>query len=64
MKTLTAPNNGKRYSYRVQPRKLRFGIHRITAKIVFLPASDTKPKTLKLAFTRCRPAIVKPEFTG
>jgi hypothetical protein len=32
--------------------------------VQFAANSGTKTKTLRLTFNRCRPAIVKPKFTG
>jgi hypothetical protein len=36
----------------------------VQARIQFARSSQTKSRTLRLSFNRCRPAVVKPNFTG
>lgn len=67
VKTLTRPNRGRTWQLSVRLRGLRYGAHRVRAKIEFAPASQTAPKTLPVSFSRCRSGAVKPaapKFTG
>jgi uncharacterized repeat protein (TIGR01451 family) len=64
-KRLTAPNGeGSKFTFKVNPKGRGFGVHRVTAKVVFNSASETKTRTLRLSFQRCRKQVVKPRFTG
>ena len=49
---------------RINPRAVSRGVHRVTAKVVFVSESQTKTKTLRLSFQRCRKQVVRPRFTG
>jgi hypothetical protein len=64
VKTLRKADAKKRYVLKVAPKTLGYGVHHITARVTFTRSSGTKAKTLKLSLTRCRPAIIKPKFTG
>jgi hypothetical protein len=48
----------------VNPKGRGFGVHRVTAKVVFNSASQTQTRTLRLSFQRCRKQVVQPRFTG
>jgi Domain of unknown function DUF11 len=62
---LTAPNGeGTRFTVRINPRGRGFGVHRVTARVEFAAASETRARTLRLSFQRCRKQVVKPRFTG
>jgi uncharacterized repeat protein (TIGR01451 family) len=66
-KTLTRlakPNLGTLYSVRINPSKLRLGVHRLVVSVTFQRGSGTKPKTLRLSFQRCGRALADPRFTG
>jgi hypothetical protein len=52
------------YSLRVNVRKLRVGIHVVSALVRFRAESGTKNKTMRLSFQRCAAALTKPRFTG
>lgn len=64
VKTLTRPNLGGSYAVRINPRSLRFGLHRIVARVRFTSGSGTRAKVLRLRFQRCAKALVSPRFTG
>jgi hypothetical protein len=65
VKRLTAPNGeGTRFRLKVNPRGRGFGVHRVTAKVVFAAAAQTRTRTLRLSFQRCRKQVVQPRFTG
>jgi hypothetical protein len=53
----------RRFSARIDPRSRSYGVHRVTADVVFLETSRTKPRTLRLSFQRCKP-VTRPRFTG
>ena len=51
-------------AFRVNPKKLRIGVHRLVVNVTFQAGSNTKPKTLRLSFQRCGKKLVAPRFTG
>jgi hypothetical protein len=64
-KRLTAPTGeGSRFTVRINPKGRGFGVHRVTARVEFVEASQTKTRTLRLSFQRCKKQVVKPRFTG
>lgn len=52
------------YTVRVRPTGLGLGFHRVTARVRFVGASGTAPRTLRLTFRRCARQTVSPRFTG
>ncbi len=62
--TLRKPNRGSAFSISINPRALKFGTHRVVARTTFSAASGTKPRTLRVVFSRCARAAVSPRFTG
>jgi hypothetical protein len=64
IKTLTKPNSGARYQVRVNPAKLKIGVHRINATVTFLAATKKKAQTFRISFQRCAKKLVAPRFTG
>jgi uncharacterized repeat protein (TIGR01451 family) len=62
---ITAPTGeGTRFSVRINPRGRGFGVHRVTARVVFAAGAQTKTRTLRLSFQRCKRQVVRPRFTG
>lgn len=64
VETLTSANKNGRWALRVAMRKVAYGKHRITARVVFAKRSGTSAKTLGLNFSRCGAGSVTPNFTG
>jgi hypothetical protein len=64
VKRITAKEGQKAFKVKINPRKVGRGVHRVTAKVVFVSESQTKTKTLRLSFQRCRKQVVRPRFTG
>ncbi|CAB4924460.1 unannotated protein [freshwater metagenome] len=64
VKTLRHPNSGSRYLLRYRTKTLRYGTYKVTARVVFATSSLTRAKTLRLQFSRCRPQVIAPRFTG
>lgn len=64
IKTLTRKNFRGTYAVRIDPRRLRLGVHRLVATVTFARGSATKAKTFRLAFQRCPRALRAPRFTG
>jgi hypothetical protein len=65
VKTLTKANaSGGRWVLPMNVKRFAFGTHRVQARIQFARSSQTASRTLRLSFNRCRPAIVRPKFTG
>jgi hypothetical protein len=61
---LTRKNFRGTYAVRIDPRRLRLGVHRLVVKVTFQRGSATKAKTFRLAFQRCPRALRAPRFTG
>jgi len=64
VKTLTAPNAGTRFQIRVNPAKLKIGVHRIVATVTFKPQTKKKAQTFRISFQRCAKKLAAPRFTG
>jgi hypothetical protein len=64
IKTLTKPNAGTRFQVRVNPAKLKIGVHRILATVTFKPATKKKAQTFRISFQRCAKKLAAPRFTG
>ena len=64
IKTLKAPNAGTRFQIRVNPAKLKIGVHRIVATVTFKPATKKKAQTFRISFQRCAKKLAAPRFTG
>ena len=62
--TVTRKNFAGSYAVRIDPSRLRMGIHRLAVKVTFQRGSGTKAKTFRLAFQRCPRALRAPRFTG
>jgi uncharacterized repeat protein (TIGR01451 family) len=52
------------YAVKVKPRRYGLGRHRVVARVRFVAASGTAPRTLRLTFRRCAQGEVAPRFTG
>jgi len=52
------------YAIKVKPRGYGFGRHRVVARVRFVAASGTAPRTLRLTFRRCAQDEGAPRFTG
>jgi hypothetical protein len=64
IKTLKSSQAKKgKFSLRIDPRKLRHGAHRLSARTVSTDAA-CPPLARSAVFVRPRPAVVKPKFTG
>src|SRR4029077_7391527 len=63
-KTVTKPDSKGNWSVTLKPKTLPYGSHKVRVTVQFASDSGTKAKNLSLTFNRCRPAIVKPKFTG
>lgn len=64
VKTLTKKNAGSTYRLRYRVKSLKVGAYKVRARVEFVTASGTKAKNLRLQFSRCKPRVVKPTFTG
>jgi hypothetical protein len=63
IKRIVAEPGQRRFTLRIAPSQ-RQGVHRITAKVRFVAASQTRTRTLRLSYQRCRSQVVRPRFTG
>jgi hypothetical protein len=64
VKTLTKPNSGTNFQYRVNPKKFRIGVHRIVATVTFSKETNKKAQTFRISFQRCARKLAAPRFTG
>jgi hypothetical protein len=64
VRTLTKANRSGRWVLPMNVKRFAFGTHRVRVVVQFAKSSQTKAKTLRLSFNRCRPAVVRPQFTG
>src|SRR3954466_4879147 len=64
IKTLTKPNAGARFQVRVNPAKLKIGVHRIVATVTFKAETKKKAQTFRISFQRCAKKLAAPRFTG
>jgi len=62
--TRNAKPGQRAFKYKVRPGGLGRGVHRVTARVQFVAASETKSRTLRLSFQRCARQVVTPRFTG
>ena len=64
VKTLTRANRNGKWVLPMDVKRFAFGTHRVRVTVQFARSSQTKAKTLRLSFSRCHSAVVKPQFTG
>lgn len=64
-RTVRRPNARGQWLARINPRRFRRGVHRVTARVTFVRGAGAS-RTMRIAFQRCpRPAQrVEPRFTG
>jgi Domain of unknown function DUF11/Prealbumin-like fold domain len=63
IKTINAKPGQRKFTVKVKPGGAQT-IHRVTARVRFKTASQTRARTLRLSYQRCRKQIVRPRFTG
>jgi hypothetical protein len=64
LKRVSKPNRAGLFAVRINPSKLRIGVHRLVATVTFQRGSATRPRTMRLSFQRCARALQSPRFTG
>jgi hypothetical protein len=64
IKRFTRTNRSGVYAVRINPAKMRIGVHRLVVSVTFQKGTGTKPKKLRLSFQRCARKLVTPRFTG
>jgi uncharacterized repeat protein (TIGR01451 family) len=64
VKRVKNTKNASLIQLRVNPAKMRIGVHRLVVNVTFQSGSGTKPKTIRLSFQRCARKLVQPRFTG
>jgi hypothetical protein len=64
VKTLTAPNAGTRFQIRVNPAKMKIGVHRIVATVTYKPETKKAAQNFRISFQRCAKKLAAPRFTG
>lgn len=63
-KRLTKPNSGRNYLLRYRTKSLDYGTYKVRAVVRFQNRARPQSRTMKLQFSRCRPRVVRPTFTG
>jgi hypothetical protein len=63
VKRMAAEAGQRRFTVKLRPGA-RLGVHRVTARIEFQAASQTRARTLRLTYRRCARQVLKPRFTG
>jgi hypothetical protein len=64
VKRFTKLNASGLYAVRIDPARMRIGVHRLVVNVTFQQGSGTKPKTMRLSFQRCAKKLAAPRFTG
>ena len=64
IKRFTKTSRSGVYAVRINPAKMRIGVHRLVVSVTFRKGSGTKPKKLRLSFQRCARKLAVPRFTG
>jgi uncharacterized repeat protein (TIGR01451 family) len=64
VKKVTNTKNATLIQLRINPSKLKLGVHRLVVNVTFQSSSGTKPKTYRLSFQRCAKKLIAPRFTG
>jgi hypothetical protein len=64
VKTLRRANRGATWILSLRLKGLRYGTHRVKARVEFARSTGTAPKTLPMSFKRCGSTKVLPSFTG
>jgi hypothetical protein len=64
LKTVTRKNFRGTYAVRIDPSRLKVGVHRLLVKVTFQRGSATKAKSFRSSFQRCPRALRAPRFTG
>jgi hypothetical protein len=64
VKRFKKPLTSGNYALRIDPAKLRIGVHRLVVNVTFQSGTGTKPKTIRLSFQRCTKKLAAPRFTG
>lgn len=64
LKTLTAPNAGTQFTVRINPARMKVGVHRIVATVTFKPETKKAPQSYRISFQRCAKKLAAPRFTG
>ncbi len=52
------------YQVRINPAKLKLGVHRLVVSVSFQKGTGTKAKKFRLSFQRCAKKLSQPRFTG
>jgi hypothetical protein len=64
VKRIAAERGQTAFAVKVNPRKIGMGVHRVSARVVFVAESRIAPRTLRLSFQRCARRLATPRFTG
>ena len=64
IKTLKKPDAAGRFQVRIDPGRLKIGIHRIVATVTFGASTKKAPKKFRISFQRCAKKLAAPRFTG
>jgi Thrombospondin type 3 repeat len=63
-KVIKTVRKGSLFSARINPSRLRLGVHRLVVTVRFTASSHAKTRTLRASFQRCSTRLISPRFTG
>ena len=64
VKTVRAKSGRRKFTLTINPRNQSRRVHRVTARVTFSPASQTRSRRLRLTYRRVPVAAPRPRFTG
>jgi len=64
IKRYTKDTSNGSFVARINPAKLKVGVHRLVVSVTFVKAAGTPPRKLRLSFQKCAKKLALPRFTG
>ena len=64
IKKVSNTSNASLIVARINPAKLKLGVHRLVANVTYRAETQKKAQSFRLSFQRCSKKLVKPRFTG
>src|SRR5439155_4085324 len=51
---------GTKFTFRIDPKRYRYGVHRVAVRVAYAADSQTAARTLPMSFQRCRRVVIAP----
>ena len=64
LRVVTKPDSRGRWRVTIRLSSIGYGTHRVTALVRHTANTRPTTRTLRMVFSRCRPQITQPKFTG